>query len=95
LRLLAAAFIVAAIFVSPRAKASPTNASIGHLYFGLGPNFNLRGNMRLGFQSIELGLIQEAGIGAMYVHRTESALFYQLGAIFSNGGAIIGGGGLE
>lgn len=84
-----------AVLASTRADAYPLESSIGHFYFGLGPNFNLRGNMRLGISSVEFGLVQEAGIGIMYVQRTDTAFFYQIGAILSNGGALIGGGGME
>lgn len=81
--------------ISPRAEAYPLNSSIGHLYLGLGQNFNLRGNIRLGISSVEFGLLQGSGIGVVYVQRTESAFFYELGALFSDGGGVIGGGGME
>lgn len=95
MRLFVVAVILLSAFASTQAHAYPLNSKVGHFYLGLGPNFNLRSNIRLGVSNIEFGLIQEAGIGAVYVHRTESAFFYQLGAIFSNGGALIGGGGME
>jgi hypothetical protein len=95
MRFLAGVILVLTFLVGPRAMAYPMNSSFGHFYFGFGPNFNLRGNIRLGVNSLELGLIQEAGFGAMYVLRTDTAFFYQIGGILSNGGAIIGGGGME
>lgn len=95
MRFLIAITILFAALTVERAQAYPMNSKLGHFYFGLGPNFNMRGNMRLGINRVEFGLIQEAGLGAMYIHRTESAFFYQIGTIFSNGGALIGGGGME
>lgn len=77
-------------------KAEPLQSRIGHLYWGLGPNFGLLGNVRLGFGSIEIGVLQGTGFGIMYVNRTASPLFVQIGALSTDGGGgIIGGGGLE
>lgn len=86
--------LFATSLAATRADAYPLDSTIGHLYFGLGPNFNLRSNFRLGINSIEFGLIQ-GGIGMVYVQRTESAVFYQIGALFQDGGGPIGGGGME
>jgi hypothetical protein len=76
--------------------AEPIQSRIGHFYWGLGPNFGLMGNIRLGFGSIELGVLQGTGLGVAYVHRTNSPLFLQIGLVSATGGAgLIGGGGLE
>lgn len=86
-----------ALFLAPlTGHAEPMNSRFGHFYWGLGPNFSLLGNLRLGFNAVELGLIQGTGAGVMWVQRTSSPLFLQLGVIGTSGGAgIIGGGGLE
>jgi len=82
--------------VSLNLTAKPIDSYIGHLYWGLGPNFGLLGNVRLGFGPVEVGVLQNAGFGVVYVHRTESAIFYQLGIVSRTAGTgIIGGGGLE
>ncbi len=86
---------IALIFTCVQSQAKPIESTIGHVYFGVGPNFNMRGNIRIGFSSVELGLVQGAGIGLMYVHRTATPFFYQVGALFSDGGGVIGGGGME
>jgi hypothetical protein len=79
-----------------RAVAAPIQSRIGHLYWGLGPNFGLLGNVRLGFGSVELGLLQGTGIGVAWVQRTQSPAFFQIGVLQTTGGVgIIGGGGLE
>lgn len=86
--------LLAGLLAATRASAYPLDSKIGHFYLGLGPNFNLRSNFRLGINSVELGVIQ-GGIGMVYVQRTESAFFYQIGALFQDGGGPIGGGGME
>lgn len=84
------------LFGGSQTKAAPIQSRIGHLYWGLGPNFGLLGNVRLGFGSVELGLLQGTGIGVAWVQRTQSPAFFQVGVLQTNGGAgIIGGGGLE
>ena len=77
------------------AHAEPMNSRIGHLYWGLGANFGLLGNVRLGRGPVEFGIVQGA-FGIMGVHRTSSPLFLQLGVFGANGGTgIMGGGGME
>lgn len=77
-------------------NAEPIDSRIGHLYWGLGPNFGLLGNVRVGLGSVEIGVLQGAGFGIAYVHRTTSPLFVQLGILGTSGGTgILGGGGLE
>lgn len=84
------------VLASGHAVAAPLQSRIGHLYWGLGPNFGLLGNVRLGFGSVELGLLQGTGIGVAWVQRTQSPAFFQMGVLQTSGGAgIIGGGGLE
>lgn len=76
--------------------AEPIQSRIGHFYWALGPNFSPLGNVRLGFGNIELGVLQGTGLGVVYVHRTSSPLFLQIGPVSTNGGVgLIGGGGLE
>lgn len=76
--------------------AEPIQSSVGHVYWGLGPNFGLLGNVRLGFGSVEFGILQNAGFGVAYIYRTMSPLFFQIGAVgTSGGGGIVGGGGME
>ncbi len=76
--------------------ADPIQSRIGHFYWGVGPNFSLLGNVRLGFGNIELGVLQGTGLGVAYVHRTNTPLFLQIGLVSATGGAgLIGGGGLE
>ncbi len=78
------------------AQAEPLQSHIGHLYWGLGPNFGLLGNVRIGVGSVELGVLQGTGFGAVYVQRTSTPIFIQIGALSTNGGGgIIGGGGME
>lgn len=85
------------IFSSSLVKAEPIQSRIGHLYWGLGPNFGLLGNVRLGFgNSVELGVLQGTGFGIVYVNRTQTPLFFQIGVLATaGGGGIIGGGGME
>jgi hypothetical protein len=84
------------IFFSPFTKSEPMQSRIGHLYWGLGPNFGLLGNVRLGFGSVELGVLQGTGFGIMYVNRTQTPLFFQIGVLSTDGGGgVIGGGGME
>ncbi len=79
-----------------KVQSEPMQSTIGHLYWGLGPNFGLTGNVRLGFGSLEIGLLQNTGIGAVYIHRTSTPVFFQIGMVSTNGGGgIIGGGGME
>lgn len=79
-----------------KANAEPIQSSIGHLYWGLGPNFGLLGNVRFGFSSVEIGVLQNTGFGIAYVHRTSTPLFVQIGVLSTDGGGgIIGGGGME
>lgn len=83
-------------FSSKNVKAEQISSRIGHLYWGLGPNFGLLGNIRLGFGNIEIGVLQGTGFGVAYVHRTSTPLFMQIGVLgTSGGGGIIGGGGME
>lgn len=84
------------IFSLNSVNAEPMQSRIGHLYWGLGPNFGLLGNARLGFGSVELGVLQNTGFGIVYVNRTQTPLFFQIGALTTDGGGgIIGGGGME
>lgn len=84
------------MFSSNTVNAEPMQSRIGHLYWGLGPNFGLLGNIRLGFGSVEFGVLQGTGFGIMYVNRTQTPLFFQIGALTTDGGGgIIGGGGME
>lgn len=77
-------------------QAEPLQSRIGHLYWALGPNFGLLGNLRFGFSNVEIGILQGAGYGAVWVNRTSTPLFIQLGALATSaGGGIIGGGGME
>jgi hypothetical protein len=79
-----------------KANAEAIQSRIGHLYWGLGPNFGLLGNVRLGFSSVEIGVLQNTGFGIAYVHRTPTPLFVQIGVLSTDGGGgIIGGGGME
>lgn len=39
------------------------SSRIGHLYWGLGPNFGMMGNVRLGFGRVEIGVLQGTGFG--------------------------------
>ncbi len=67
-----------------------------HVYWALGSNFSPTGNFRLGLGNFEFGLIQGSNVGVVYVQRTASALFVQLGPVTTSGGyGLIGGGGLE
>lgn len=89
-------FLVCLICMSVKTQAEPLQSRIGHLYWGLGPNFGLLGNLRLGFSAVELGLVQGTGFGLMWVHRTPSPLFFQVGILTTSAGAgLIGGGGME
>lgn len=79
-----------------KSHAEPIDSRIGHLYWGLGPNFGLLGNIRFGFGNVEVGVLQGTGFGVAYVHRTMTPLFVQLGVLSTGGGGgIIGGGGME
>jgi len=75
--------------------AYPIQDHLGHFYFGLGQNFNLQGNIRLGYKDFEFGLIQNTGYGFMLLQRTSTPFFIQAGALFSNGGGVLAGGGME
>lgn len=90
--------LMGAIFllVSRISHAEPIQSNSGHLYVAVGPNFSLMGNIRLGFgEVLELGVIQNSGLGVMFLKRTSSPLFLQAGALVSNGGGVSLGGGLE
>lgn len=89
--------ILSFLFLSVKnVNAEPIDSRIGHLYWGLGPNFGLLGNIRLGFGNVEVGVLQGTGFGVAYVHRTMTPLFVQIGALSTDGGGgIIGGGGME
>ena len=84
-----------ALLLSVQLHAKPIESKIGHLYWGVGPNLGLLGNIRLGFSSIELGLLQGTGYGVVWVHRTATPLFFEIGGLVSSGAGIIGGGGME
>ncbi|MBL7545984.1 MAG: hypothetical protein JNL11_19350 [Bdellovibrionaceae bacterium] len=87
-------FLVFLIF--HKVNAEPIQSNVGHLYWGLGPNFGLLGNVRVGFSNVEIGVIQNTGFGIAYVRRTSTPLFVQIGAVSTSaGGGIIGGGGME
>jgi len=89
-------FFVGILISSSVLYAEPLQSRIGHLYWGVGPNLSPLGNIRLGFGSLELGLIQGTGAGLMWVQRTASPIFFQLGVLSTSGGVgLIGGGGLE
>ena len=75
--------------------AAPMDSRWFHLYWGFGPNLTPTGNFRVGLGSVELGLIQGSGLGAVWVQRSESLGFFQLGATFQDGPALLAGGGLE
>lgn len=53
------------------------------------------GNLRLGVGPVEVGLLQTTGFGAVYVQRSNTPLFIQLGLVTGSATGIIGGGGLE
>lgn len=90
--LLCSAFVLLAL----PGRAEKMNSRFGHVYWGLGPNLSLLGNLRVGFSDFELGLIQGTGAGVMWVQRTASPVFLQLGVAGTNGGTgLIGGGGFE
>ncbi|MGE0634726.1 MAG: hypothetical protein AB7O96_20100 [Pseudobdellovibrionaceae bacterium] len=87
---------VSLLFFCFHAKAEPMQSSIGHLYWGVGPNFGLLGNVRIGFSSLELGILQNMGFGIAGIYRTSSPVFFQLGLVAVTGGAgVMGGGGME
>lgn len=89
-------FVVSLLISISPAHAEPLQSKIGHLYWALGPNFGLLGNVRLGFSSVEIGVLQSTGYGAVWVNRTSTPLFIQMGVLATaSGGGIIGGGGLE
>ena len=84
------------MFNGHRLNAEPMQSRIGHLYWGLGPNFGLLGNIRLGFGSVEIGVLQGTGFGVVYIQRTSTPIFFLFGGLdTSGGGGIIGGGGME
>lgn len=90
------AFFFGALLVCGTVQAEPIQSRIGHLYWGLGPNFSPMGNFRLGVGPVELGLVQGSGMGLMWVQRTPSSVFFQVGLVGTTGGTgFIGGGGLE
>lgn len=77
-------------------QAEQLQSRLGHLYWAVGPNFGLLGNIRLGFGSFEVGVLQGTGFGTAWITRTSSPIFFEIGALTTTGGAgIIGGGGLE
>jgi hypothetical protein len=89
-------FLIASLgFVSDRAVAAPMDSRWFHLYWGVGPNLSPFGNFRVGLDSIELGLIQGAGLGAVLVARSEASPFFQIGVVFENGASVLAGGGFE
>jgi hypothetical protein len=52
-------------------------------YWGLGPNFSPIGNLRIGYHAAEFGVINSTGLGAVYVARSTSPIFAELGALMT------------
>lgn len=78
-----------------KVEAAKLAAGAHHIHYALTMNFNPLGNFRYGIGDVEFGLIQAENFGVMFLERTPSPIFMQIGLGTSEGGALIVGGGLE
>jgi hypothetical protein len=67
-----------------------------YVFWGTGTNFTPLANLRLGFEPIEIGLINSQGFGLMWVSRPQKNFLVELGPILTPyGTGIATGAGME
>jgi hypothetical protein len=89
------AWVLVASLLSMPALAAPMDSRWFHFYWGAGPNLTPGANIRLGLGPLEFGLVQGSGFGTVWVQRSDSLAFFQVGAVFPDDPALLAGGGLE
>jgi len=80
---------------APQAEAQ-LKEDLFYVFWGTGTNFSPLANLRLGFEPIEIGIINAQGFGVMWVARPQKNFLVELGPILTPyGTGIATGAGME
>lgn len=80
---------------APQAEAQ-LKEDLFYVFWGTGTNFSPLANLRLGFEPIEIGIINAQGFGVMWVARPQKNFLVELGPLLTPyGTGIATGAGME